>query len=396
MRSRRLAFVWFLATLGLGSWLALAITGTGSGPAAARRVFLPGQTTAGHHQIELACGRCHTPFGGVRQDVCLGCHAANLEAALDSHAPSLFNDPRNAADLDRLDVRECITCHTEHRPELTGPGGVTLPADFCYPCHDTVALDRPTHRELSVDTCAAAGCHNYHDNRALHADFLVEHGGTAIATSAGTLPPRGTWVSWEGLGSAPLTTADADGPAAPAADGDLVAAWAGSGHAAAGVACSHCHQAAGAAWIDQPSVPACAGCHELEAQGFLGGRHGMRLAVDLEPMSPAMARLPMKPDAAARTLGCSSCHHAHAVEVRSAAVDGCLACHDDEHSLAYRDSPHFRLWERELSGAGPAGSGVSCASCHLPREPRRIRGQRGRRRAAQPECEPATQREDAS
>lgn len=200
----------------------------------ARRRFQPGRTTDGHHQIEIACDRCHTPFDGVRQEACLDCHAAELEAALDSHAASIFEDPRNAADLDRLDVRECITCHTEHQPALTGPMGVTLPSDFCDPCHATVAEDRPTHRGLSIDTCASAGCHNYHDNRALYEDFLVNRGVAGPDTIAGVLPPRETWVSWETAERAPLGAADADAPESSAGDPELIDAWAGSAHAAAG------------------------------------------------------------------------------------------------------------------------------------------------------------------
>ena len=389
MGSNRLTLVWALTSLGMGGYLALAISGDGEG----RRIFLPGRTTDGHHQIELACSSCHSAFGGVRQEACLECHEAEFEAALDSHAPSLFNDPRNAADLDRLDVRECITCHTEHRPELTG---VTLPSDFCYPCHDTIAEDRPTHRELSSDTCASAGCHNYHDNRTLYADFLMEHGTDEPGTSTGKLPPRETWVPWEHAGRAPLTAADADGLDAATTDRDLVDAWASSAHSAAGVACSHCHQPDGAAWIDDPSATACDGCHELETEGFLGGKHGMRLSVDMDPMSPSLARLPMKPDAAAKTLSCSSCHDAHTVDVRHAAVDGCLGVSRRRALGRVRRLPAFlpvgartvrRRRDRKRRELRVVPSAAGTTPC---------RGQRGRRRAAQPERESATQRKDAS
>lgn len=370
MHSTLLRLVWGLATVGLAGWLAFTL----ANPDADRRVFQPGALTDGHHQIELACESCHAPFGGVRQEACLDCHAAELEAALDSHAASIFDDPRNAADLARIDVRACITCHTEHRPEITAVMGVTLPADFCAPCHETVADDRPTHRGLSMDTCASGGCHNYHDNRALYEDFLVERGDGGLETFAGALPPRETWVSWDAGERAPLTAADADAPAPAAGDRVLIDAWAGSAHAAAGVGCGDCHRPEGTAWSDDPGLSACAACHELEPEGFLAGRHGMRLAAGLEAMSPVHARLPMRADARSRTLGCGTCHDAHAVDVRPAAVAGCLACHDDEHSAAYADSPHARTWARELSGEGPPGSGVSCASCHLPREPRRVAG----------------------
>ena len=93
----------------------------------------------------------------------------------------------------------------------------------------------------------------------------------------------------------------------------------------------------------------------------------MRLAHELTPMAPALARRPMRAGAAHRKLTCQSCHGAHRYDTRAAAVDACLQCHADEHSVRYAESPHARAWDREQLGEGPAGSGVSCATCHLPR-----------------------------
>ena len=76
----------------------------------------------------------------------------------------------------------------------------------------------------------------------------------------------------------------------------------------------------------------------------------------------------MKPEAAHRELSCTSCHSAHAFDARAAAVDSCLACHNDEHSLAFKSSKHSQLWQNELNGDAAVGTGVSCATCHLPRE----------------------------
>ena len=75
----------------------------------------------------------------------------------------------------------------------------------------------------------------------------------------------------------------------------------------------------------------------------------------------------MQASAAHRELTCSSCHSAHRYDTKTAAVEACLECHDDGHSRAYMQSSHFELWQAELAGTGPAGSGVSCASCHMPR-----------------------------
>jgi hypothetical protein len=91
-------------------------------------------------------------------------------------------------------------------------------------------------------------------------------------------------------------------------------------------------------------------------------------------MSPRLARLPMKPQAADLELTCSSCHSAHRFDTRRAALDACLGCHDDRHSLAYLQSPHYALWKGEIETGEQAGSGVSCATCHLPRERRKEDG----------------------
>ena len=355
--------IWLVATLCVAGFLAFKMTGEDPS------LFLPGGMTDGHHQIELACGACHTPFAGVRQESCLACHQAELEAAEDSHSERIFIDPRNAADLERLDVRHCVTCHTEHRPEITGAMGVTLPPDFCRHCHAGVGEERPTHRDFSFDTCASAGCHNYHDNRSLYEDFLVRHGDAETETRPAEFPRRKAWISREIARRPPMTAADFDGPASSGAG--LIGDWAGSGHAASGINCSDCHQSGGSAWADRPPRQVCRSCHELEHQGFTAGRHGMRWSVDSDSMSPSGARLPMKPDSGSRTLDCGSCHDVHSVNVRHAAVEACLSCHDDDHSLAYSESAHHRLWESEMSGQGKPGSGVSCASCHLPREARR-------------------------
>ena len=140
-----------------------------------KRMFLPGATTEGHHQIEESCASCHTPFIGVTNDACLKCHADELTAVDDSHPRGKFTDPRNAGLLTRLDALSCATCHVEHEPEMTRAMGVTLPDDYCFVCHAEVGKDRPSHTGMAFDTCASAGCHNYHDNTALYEDFLVSH-----------------------------------------------------------------------------------------------------------------------------------------------------------------------------------------------------------------------------
>lgn len=358
---------WVLGVVASCAYLGYRLT---SQPAQA--LFLIGATSHGHHQIELACSACHArPFGGgeVLQEACVGCHAEELELAEDSHPRSKFTDPRNAARAEVLDARYCVTCHVEHRPGITHPMGVSLPRDFCFHCHQDIAEDRPSHAGMDFTTCASAGCHNFHDNRALYEDFLVRHAGQEFLHGPGTLPPLPPPPPGGGL-----TAADSDAPADKLGQAAILDDWTHSAHAQAGVNCGDCHGAA-QAWVERPDHERCAGCHEPQARGFLSGKHGMRLAQGLEPMRPEWAHLPMRPEAHQRELGCTSCHGAHAFDLHQAAVESCLGCHADEHSRAFPDSPHFALLQAEREGAGAPGSGVSCATCHMPRERVRIDGQ---------------------
>ena len=119
-------------------------------------------------------------------------------------------------------------------------------------------------------------------------------------------------------------------------------------------------------WVDKPTYEVCKQCHQSEGEGFLAGKHGMRLAQKLSPMTPAMARSEMKQDAHDKTLTCISCHGAHKFDTRYAAVDACLGCHNDKHSLNYKQSKHFQVLEQAVAANDP-NAGVSCATCHLPR-----------------------------
>ena len=122
----------------------------------------------------------------------------------------------------------------------------------------------------------------------------------------------------------------------------------------------------------KPEKSACAKCHTLELQGFLESRHGMRLNQEnLSPMKPGMARISMNADASEKELTCNSCHGAHQFDTRSAEVDSCLECHNDQHSITFKKSSHFKLWG---SKEGTNKGGVSCANCHFPRKQVRTAG----------------------
>ena len=349
-----------------------------------RTLFMPGPLTAGHHQLELACTACHSdPLGGgeVLQQACIDCHGEDRKKPFDSHPASKFKDPRNADRLENINALACVSCHTEHQPDITARNGLTQPADFCFHCHAEVGAERPSHKGMAFDTCKDSGCHNFHNNRALYTDFLIKHLDKPPVLETARVPQREFAAVLGELMDYPadryplreLTANDADAPADQATTAELRHDWLETAHARSGVNCSACHQppddsGQAAAWSDHPDqARACGQCHDLELRRFKRGKHGMRLAVDLPPMTPGEARLPMRSDAEHEQLLCTSCHGAHRFDVATAAVDACLGCHNDAHSLAYRDSPHFELWAQELAGELPQGSGVSCATCHMPR-----------------------------
>ncbi len=382
-RTRLLWLIWGLMTIPAAAFIFVSMVYGGS-----RGMLLIGETTSGHHQIELACDACHTElFGGpeVLQDACVSCHAAELKDANDSHPKAKFTDPRNADRAEKLDARYCVTCHREHNPDITNAMGVTLPDDYCFVCHEDVAEERPSHEGLGFESCATAGCHNFHDNRALYEDFLERH-----RDQPDHLPEQKiAFFDWTPPApekpKTPLGVDEAEAPAAHLEDDRIIADWAGDAHADAGINCAGCHtkKTEPDVWIEKPGEAACARCHGAQSESFVQGKHGLRLQDDLlvahngffglskekalSPMTPGEARLPMKAVAADRTLGCISCHGAHSYDTAKAQVEACLACHDDDHSKAYLDSPHGVLWQDEQTGDLPSGSGVSCAGCHMPR-----------------------------
>lgn len=365
--------IWVLFSFVLSAYYAYALVGGGS-----KESFLPGETTHGHYQIELACGACHGDgFEGEEaiQKSCVRCHGAELKAVKDSHPKSKFTDPRNADRVAILDARVCVTCHIEHNPDVTREMGVTLADDFCFLCHQDIAEDRISHEGMEFDTCASAGCHNYHDNKALYEDFLVKHGNEKDIKSE----PRALLKSYKavyqlrtGEDHQALTREQAD--LKLRASDTVLDEWSITSHARSGVNCSGCHGKENE-WRETPDISTCANCHETEEKGFLNGRHGMRLAQDLSPMRPSLARHDMKEDAADHLLGCHSCHKSHRYDTQKAAVEACLTCHNDEHSLNYKNSSHYQLWLKEVNQDAEEGTGVSCATCHMPREQKREKGE---------------------
>lgn len=377
MKHKRLWITWL--SLSLAASLALGYTLQWGSD---RRLFMPGPLTDGHHQIGLACDACHgEAFDDAQamQERCIACHGDQRAKPLDSHPPAKFKDPRNADRLAVIDVLRCVTCHVEHQPEITHEIGFTRPADFCVHCHQDIGEERPSHAGMEFSTCRDAGCHNFHNNRALYTDFLIKHRDKPALLERRGLPEREYGQILDELMDYPharypvraLGLADQDAPA-DQADESQVNDWLGTAHAQAGVNCSACHQPPDAegqagSWTDHPGQAGCKACHQAEIESFGRGLHGMRQASGLAPMTPALARLPMRGESAHVELNCTTCHAAHDFDLQHAAVEACLGCHDDAHSRAYKESAHYELWRRAVSGELPQEQGVSCAGCHMPR-----------------------------
>ena len=333
--------------------------------------FLIGDATHGHYQIELACSSCHTEaFGGTEmlQGACEGCHAAELADAQDSHPKKKFNDPRNAQRLEGLDARTCVSCHTEHQAEQTHAMGVTLPKDYCWHCHKDVTEERESHKDLAFDSCASAGCHNYHDNKALYENFLVANADQPWLAAIAAAPNRNYALVHAGANIKPVATNaqfDQAQLAAVHSQPGLNDDFVHTSHGEAGLQCSNCHSGEDDAWVEKPGVTQCQSCHSKEAEGFLSSKHGMRLATGvLEAMQPGLASGDFHAEALHKPQNCSTCHVAHDFNTETAAVSACLGCHADDHSQAFLASPHGQLWQAEDL---PTNQKVTCATCHLPR-----------------------------
>lgn len=152
-----------------------------------KQIFLPGETSAGHHVFEASCASCHEGFKPVSNDNCMRCHEAEL--ADDVHGVKKFRDPRWAEYRERVDVLTCTACHNEHVHIFDR--GVNLQPDLCMACHEELTLTQlKSHEGFAADGCWTAGCHNYHDHRTISTGFLRQNIGTPSMLPVQELPDR--------------------------------------------------------------------------------------------------------------------------------------------------------------------------------------------------------------
>ncbi len=162
-----------------------------------KEVFLPGETSEGHHLFEASCASCHEGFKPVSNENCTRCHEAEL--ADDVHGVKKFRDPRWAEYRERVDVLTCTACHNEH-VHMFGRG-VHLQADLCMACHEELTLTQlKSHEGFAPDGCWTAGCHNYHDHRTISTGFLRQNMGAPEMLPVQEVPDR---VITTSLGVAP-------------------------------------------------------------------------------------------------------------------------------------------------------------------------------------------------
>ena len=148
--------------------------------------------------------------------------------------------------------------------------------------------------------------------------------------------------------------------------------WQTSAHALNSINCTACHQAEDTnEFVANPTYESCQSCHENSVDTFLLGKHGIRLLEEESALTPKVARLPMQHDALAKQMNCNACHNVHTVNTVQASVDACLTCHNDNHSLNYKNSQHGKAVFAAIADnptlPRPDDTMVTCSTCHLPR-----------------------------
>ncbi|MEL6491619.1 MAG: cytochrome c3 family protein [Cyanobacteria bacterium J06634_6] len=167
-----------------------------------KQIFLPGETSEGHHVFEASCASCHEGFKPVSNENCNRCHEAELEN--DLHGAKKFKDPRWAEYRENVDVLTCTACHNEH-VHMFGRG-VHLQPDLCMACHEELTLTQlKSHEGFAADGCWTAGCHNFHEHDTISTGFFRQNMGQPDMLPVQKLPDR---VVTTELESAPTPNLD--------------------------------------------------------------------------------------------------------------------------------------------------------------------------------------------
>ena len=303
---------------------------------------------------------------------------------------------------------QCVTCHVEHRPEITLPMGVTLAADFCAHCHQDIAKDRPSHKGMAFNTCNSAGCHKFHDNRALYEDFLAKHlNEPAQQGEAPQLPARNFREVAGGMARLSGRSFPSEGTNRCRCAARIHARAQGRGRLARDGTCAfrrelqRLPQGGERRRRSVGEAPRPQGVRDLPrdrrpkaispASTACGSRK------DSRPMTPRRARQPMHAKAGDNRARMRELPRARTASIRrkprSKRAWAATATSTRKPTSAHRITRYGR---KSSPARPPAGSGVSCATCHLPREEYRAAGRQREADsgAAQPERQPAAQRKD--
>lgn len=364
--------LWIALTVIIGAYTLMPLVGE----SAVESLYAPQAVGDSHHQLAQDCEICHQPFQGIKTQTCTNCHEDMINNPQYSHTEEKMADKPHAELGD-----SCSNCHIMHSENDVDNMMLVVKQPFCQECHqDLVKQEEHHHHQLTFDSCQ--NCHVYHDNRAFNAKFVNQHRRVGNLRDEPVVAAKDQLKRYQEQSRyavRTLTAADQDAPQQITVEEGIVAEWAASPHAKAGVNCSFCHDKAQSGdWNETPTYQTCQECHGPETEGYLASRHGTRDKHGLDPLPTGEAKLSMLEHASARDSDCFACHNDHSFDSKDAQVDGCLECHNDQHSLAYKNSLHYTAWKDEHANPGSeeyANKGVSCATCHFPREQLSIKEQ---------------------
>lgn len=93
-------FRWLVSAIAAAAVAAVAIYAASAG---GFKPYMNGQLSSKHSSMEWACAKCHTPWNGVTDAACTGCHAGKKHAA------------GKKAGKENPNPQGCFTCHREHK-----------------------------------------------------------------------------------------------------------------------------------------------------------------------------------------------------------------------------------------------------------------------------------------